>query len=74
LPVDARALEAIAHSPVLTRYAKAPEHAYSPQLRAEILAESRQHNKDEIAKGMAWLERMARADATVANVLSAASA
>ncbi len=74
LPHDARFLETIEQSPALTRYAKAPEHAYSRQLRAQVMADSRQRNGEEIAKGMAWLERAARANAAVDEILRSTGA
>ncbi len=73
LSVDARELERIGRSPVLTRYSKAPEYAYTPHVRAELLRESRLRNSDEIRKGMAWLERLAQSDAAVAGIVQAAS-
>ncbi len=57
-------------SPALTRYAKAPEHAYSPALRGQILSEARKVHAEEIRKGLAWLEARAAANATVAAVLA----
>lgn len=69
LPEDERYLGAIARSAVLTRYSKAPEHAYTPALRAEVLRDSRLRNRDEIHKGLKWLERMARSEDAVAQVL-----
>ena len=50
---------------MLARYSKAPEFAYTPDVRAELLRDSRRRNGDEIRKGLAWLERLARSDATV---------
>ena len=73
LPPDAPFLANIERSPALTRYSKAPEQEYSPALRAQILAESRERNKDEIRKGLAWLERTATANTAVADVLAKAS-
>jgi hypothetical protein len=58
-------------SPTLKRYAKAPEHIYTPELRGEILAHSRVRNAREIAKGLAWLERLAQAHAPAGDILSA---
>jgi hypothetical protein len=55
LRAGAAAVRAMAQSPALGRYSKAPEHAYSPSLRAQILAQSRRNNAAEIARGMAWL-------------------
>jgi hypothetical protein len=70
---DARALSALERSPVLTRYSKAPEYAYTPDTRAEILRDSRRDNREEIRKGMAWLEARVRADAGLARIFSPAS-
>ena len=71
LPVDARYLSAVGRSAVLTRYSKAPEYAYTPQVRAEILREARRDQREEIRKGMAWLGERARSDAAAADVLNA---
>jgi len=68
LPADARYLAAVGRSPVLTRYSKAPEYAYTPEVRAEILREARRNHRDEIRKGTAWLERLAQANPAVATV------
>jgi hypothetical protein len=70
LPVNARYLSLVERSAVLTRYSKAPEHAYTPRDRTEILADSRQHNSAEIRKGMSWLERLAKTEAAVAAVMN----
>ncbi|HEX8010556.1 MAG TPA: hypothetical protein VF814_06430 [Casimicrobiaceae bacterium] len=72
LCADARYLAQMERSPVLTRYSKAPEHAYSPSLRAEILSDSRRRNREEIRKGMAWLEQQARSDPSVAEMVNGA--
>lgn len=69
---DLRYLSEVGRSPVLMRYSKAPEHAYTPAVRAEVLRDSRRHNREEIRKGMAWLERQARSDAAVAEIVSGA--
>jgi len=45
--------------PLMTRYAKGPEHAYSAGLRAQMLAQARAEHGAAIAAGMAWLERAA---------------
>jgi hypothetical protein len=67
---DARYLSEVGRSPVLTRYSKAPEHAYTPNIRAEVLRDSRRHNSEEIRKGMAWLERQAQSDTAVAAIVN----
>ena len=52
---DAKIAELLA-GPLMQRYSKAPEHAYSAALRREHLDEARKANSSEIAKGLAWLE------------------
>lgn len=71
LPLDERYLAGVASSPVLSQYSKAAEFAYSPQVRAEVLSESRQRNAVEIGCGMRWLEALAGKEAGVARILSA---
>ncbi|NOT40492.1 MAG: hypothetical protein HOP13_08370 [Alphaproteobacteria bacterium] len=73
LPHTSNYLANVPLSPVLTRYAKAPEHAYSPALRAQLLNEARTREAEEIAKGLAWLDRMAAANAAVAAVCARAA-
>ena len=50
----------IATSAAMGRYAKAPEHAYSTQLRNDVMNQARQTHRGEIARGMQLLEEMAR--------------
>jgi hypothetical protein len=68
LPHEPAFLAGVAKSPSLTRYAKAPEHAYSPELRARILSQARAQHAVEIRRGLAWLERFAAVDPGVAAV------
>lgn len=68
---DADVFSGMARSPALARYAKAPEHPYSPELRAQVLADSRARNADEIRKGLAWLEDVARGNAAAAALMQA---
>lgn len=68
LPHDASYLANIGNSAVMQRYAKAPEHAYSPALRAQILGQARAQHADEIRAGLSWLETLAAASPTVAAV------
>jgi hypothetical protein len=70
LPADPRFIAEVGKSPVLTRYSKAPEYDYTPELRVEVLSESRQHNAAEIRKGMRWLEQLAGSDATLAALVN----
>jgi hypothetical protein len=70
LPYDPQFAQRAARSPLMTQYAKAPEHAYSPDLRAQVLAQSRSQNAVEIRKGLVWLERIASGHAGAAAVVS----
>lgn len=70
LPVESGWLADIARSPVLTRYSKSPDFEYSPQLRRELLRESRQTNAAQIAAGLRWLEKLAGSQPTVARKLA----
>jgi hypothetical protein len=56
----------------LTRYSKAPEYEYSPEVRAEILRESRRLNVTEIRKGIDWLEALANSSPAVAEIVGGA--
>lgn len=68
LPMDAAWFAGIENSGVLGRYSKAPELRFTPSVRMEILDDARREHATEIRKGLAWLERMARSDATLAAV------
>ena len=70
MPSDERYLSAVALSPSLMRYSKAPEYAYTPAVRAEVLRDSRRDNREEIRKGMDWLGRLARSDPAVNELLN----
>jgi len=73
LPLDERYLADVHRNPVLTRYSKAPEYAYSPDVRADILRDSRRDNREEIGKGMRWLERLAHVDPLAAQLLKSSA-
>ncbi len=70
LQPDDRYLAGIGASPVLQRYSKAPERPFAADDRRLLLRESRRHNAAEISRGMAWLERMARSEQSLAGVLA----
>ena len=70
LPRDEGFLSSIAQSPVLRQYSKAPGISFTSGERSARLEESRRDNRDEIAKGLAWLEGMARADGAVAAIVA----
>lgn len=69
LQCDQRILSGLSRSPVLTRYSKAPEYDFTPDTRARLVDASRTANRDEIRRGMSWLERIARSDGAVAVVV-----
>jgi hypothetical protein len=58
LPVDPAAVVRALSGPVMSRYSKAPEHPYDPELRAAVVADSRRRNRGEIVKGLRLLERL----------------
>jgi hypothetical protein len=61
---------ASARSPTLTRYSKAPtEYAYSPVMRAELLAQARRDHAVEIRKGLQFLALLGARHARVAALL-----
>lgn len=70
LPVASGWLADIARSRVLTRYSKSPDFEYSPQLRSELLRESRQINAAQLAAGLRWLEHLAKLQPAVARKLA----
>ena len=74
LDADTDQLSAIARSPVLRRYSKAPDVPFAPGEREARLAQSRRDNREEIARGMAWLDRLAREDASLAALHAGAAA
>jgi hypothetical protein len=62
-------LARIAQSPVLGFYSKAPGRPFTREARAELLRQSRRDHGAEIAKGLAWLEALARSDPAVAAIV-----
>jgi hypothetical protein len=60
----------LAQSPVLSRYSKMPaDHAYSPQLRHALLAQTRQEQGGEIRRGLDFLARLGAEHAALAALL-----
>jgi hypothetical protein len=74
LPADPGWLAQLGSNPALARYSKSPDHEYSPALRAQVLDQARREHRDEIRRGLEWLESMARTEKAVARVLDDASA
>ena len=70
LPLESGWLTGIARSPVLTRYSKSPDFEYSPQLRHELLRESRRTHAAQIAAGLRWLDKLAGLQPVIARKLT----
>ncbi len=58
-----------AYDEILARYSKAPEHAYSPSLRKNLLAQARGNFGPEIREALVWLDRLKSANPSHAAVL-----
>jgi hypothetical protein len=63
-------IEAILAGPDMSRYSKAPEHAYDSALRSEVLDSARAIHGAEIRKGLAWLDRAAAEFAPVRDAMT----
>jgi hypothetical protein len=74
LPADPSRVAAIVQGPVPGRYSKAPQQPFPPGERAARLAQARRDHREEIARGMAWLERMGQADERLTALLSGRAA
>jgi len=68
-PVEADAARAICEGPLMSRYSKALEHEYSPELRRQVLAESRWLHEPEIRDSLGWLNALARSYPAVAQAI-----
>lgn len=63
--------DGVARHPVMSRYSKAPEHAYTPAMRRQILAQARAQHAGDIRKGLEWIEAFARRAPALGALLSA---
>jgi hypothetical protein len=73
-PIDQSAAEALARHPLMSRYSKAPEHAYSPALREQLLTQARREHRATIADAQTWLSAAAREVPQIARCLDIAAA
>ena len=73
LETNPEGLRLALEGPILRTYSKAPEHAYGPQLRNEVIADSRARNSHEISSGMQWINRLAARNAEVTAAVDALS-
>ncbi|HEU5482669.1 MAG TPA: hypothetical protein VFU80_06240, partial [Sphingomicrobium sp.] len=65
-------LHAIATGPLMSRYSKAVEYAYSPSLRAELIAEADAANRAHIDSALAMLNHGAEKSPLLARALARA--
>jgi hypothetical protein len=70
--VDDAELNAIAFGPLMTRYSKAPEFEYSPELRRDLIAEADQRHRAGIDDALAMLGRAAEESPLLARALGRA--
>jgi hypothetical protein len=68
-PLLAAEAEALVHGPLMRRYSKAPEYAYSPALRREVLADARRRFGRDIDAALADLGRLGQRWPAIAEVL-----
>lgn len=55
LEANPNKLEALINGPIMSSYSKAPEHDYSPDLRAQLLAQARSQFAKEISETTEWV-------------------
>ena len=60
----------IASGSLVTRYSKATEYEYSPQLRRELIEEALAANRQQVGAALAMLERAAQDSPLLARALS----
>jgi hypothetical protein len=72
--LDPSAAAALAGHPLMGRYAKALDYAFTPAVRAELLAEARREHSEALSEGLAWLEAASAEFPAVQHCLDAAAA
>ncbi|PTD19943.1 hypothetical protein [Sphingomonas fennica] len=72
-PLAMEQAQALVGGPIMSRYSKAPEHGYSPQLRRDVLAQARRDQAGEIARGQRWLAEAGRQYPLIARALDRAA-
>ena len=70
LGADEKSVQAAAAGPLLTRYSKATDQAYSPDLRRADMDEARAAHGEEIRRGLAWLEAVGKRSEAAARVMA----
>ena len=71
-PTDGE-IHALLSGPLMRQYSKAPEHAYDPDLRREVLLSADWNHAPEIRHGMRWLAAMAERHELVRRILTTAA-
>lgn len=69
LPLDEGSARQLVEGPLMNRYSKAPEHAYSPQLRRDLQRQAAEQHREALADGLAWLEAGAARYPRIAQIL-----
>jgi hypothetical protein len=67
---DPSAVEAAIRGPIMRQYSKAPEHSYTPALRAQVIQQARREHGAQVARGMRWLEGAMRRFPQVAHIIT----
>lgn len=62
-------IEAALAGPIMKTYSKAPEHAYSPATRREIIADAQKQHGEEIRRGAAYLDAAGKQSKEMARAL-----
>jgi hypothetical protein len=66
---SSEAIAKIARGPLLSRYSKAPEYDYSPELRRELLTQAERAHRPQISRALARLESAACGSPLLARAL-----
>lgn len=62
-------VEAAATGPLMSQYSKVPGQSFTPDMRKALMQETRQVRGEDIARGMAWLDRVAAQSEAAARLL-----
>jgi hypothetical protein len=73
MEISGELAERLVNGPIMQRYSKAPEHAYSGQLRLQLQRQAAKQHSTAIAQGLAGIESLAQTDPQVARVLRQAA-
>ena len=72
-PLDEAQAIALAKSPIMGQYSKAPEYGYDARQREQLLAETREAHAEDLAEARAWLDEAAAMDDRLAHIIAAHS-